>query len=148
MDCRVVLEAAVPVYDVATPEAAVGAAISKVGKQLNPDLSYVNIEPRDRRSPRGTELPPATVAAGEGMVALELGMTVYDVEGEDHAVRIARSEIGRRLEGVPLERLSCGRIEDGDDETEDDAAENDTTDDENKETLLPEFEEMVEQNRE
>ena len=149
MDCRVVLEAAVPVYDVATPEAAVGAAISKVGKQLNPDLSYVDIEPRSRRSPRGADLPPATVAAGEGLVALELGMTVYDVESEDHAVRIARSEIGSRLEGIPLERLSCGPTEEGESESADEEpATESESEDGDEETLLPEFEEMVEQHRE
>lgn len=151
MDRRVVLEAAIPVYDVATPETAVGAAISKVGKQLNPDLSYVNIEPRSRRSPRGTELPPATVAAGEGIVALELGMTVYDVESDDHAVRIARSEIGRRLDGIPLERLSCEPA-DADEPTTassptDEAVESESDGDKAGQ-LLPEFEEMVEQNRE
>ncbi len=139
-----------PVYDVVTPEAAVGAAISKVGKKLNPDLSYVDIEPRSRRSPRGAELPPATVAAGEGLVALELEMTVYDVESEDHAVRIARSEIGSRLEGIPLERLSC---EPADEEETETAAADATEDaeaeaDSDEETLLPEFEEMVEQHRE
>ncbi|GAB7013744.1 DUF555 domain-containing protein [Halolamina salina] len=150
MDCRVVLEAAVPVYDVVTPEAAVGAAISKVGERLNPDLSYVDIEPRSRRSPRGAELPPATVAAGEGLVALELGMTVYDVESEDHAVRIARSEIGSRLEGIALERLSCEPAEEAESETgEDDATEEtEPAADGDEETLLPEFEEMVEQHRE
>jgi len=150
MDCRVVLEAAVPVYDVVTPDAAVGAAISKVGKQLNPDLSYVDIEPRSRRSPRGAELPPATVAAGEGLVALELGMTVYDVESEDHAVRIARSEIGSRLEGIPLECLSCEPAEEDESETADvDSTEDaEQPDDDGEETLLPEFEEMVEQHRE
>ena len=149
MDCRVVLEAAVPVYDVATPEAAVGAAISNVGEALNPDLSYVEIEPRSRRSPRGADLPPATVAAGEGLVALELGMTVYDVESENHAVRIARSEIGSRLEGIPLERLSCGPVENGDDENAaDDDATAESTEESEDGTLLPAFEEMVERNRE
>ena len=151
MDCRVVLEAAVPVDDVATPEAAVGAAISKVGEGLNPDLSYVDIEPRSRRSPRGAELPPATVAAGEGLVALELGMTVYDVESRDHAVRIARSEIGRRLEGIPLERLSCDTVEDEGTESvagETESAPTEPDDEGDEEALLPEFEEMVERERE
>jgi len=150
MDCRVVLEAAVPVSDVATPEAAVGAAISKVGGSLNPELSYVDIEPRSRRSPRGAELPPATVAAGEGLVALELAMTVYDVEDADHAVTIARSEIGRRLEGIPLERVSCTPIDEAASEsTEAETAEADDGDDDgDEETLLPEFEEMVERHRE
>ncbi|MBP1985718.1 DUF555 domain-containing protein [Halolamina salifodinae] len=147
MDCRVVLEAAVPVYDVATPESAVGAAISTVGEQLNPDLSYVDIEPRNRRSPRGAELPPATVAAGEGLVALELGMTVYDVESEDHAVRIARSEIGQRLEGIPLERVAVRPADEEEEASEAEAAPAASTDDEEA-SLLPEFEEMVEREHE
>lgn len=141
-----------PVYDVATPEAAVETAVSKVGEWLADDMGYVDIESRNRRSPRGAELPAATVAAGEGLAALELGMTVYDVENEEHAVRIARSEIGQRLEGIPLERVSCRVIDDeagtaGEDEetveTETDAEERE--DDEAQ--LLPEFEEMVERNR-
>lgn len=136
-----------PVYDVATPESAVGAAISTVGDQLNPDLSYVDIEPRSRRSPRGAELPPATVAAGEGLVALELGMTVYDVESEDHAVRIARSEIGRRLEGIPLERVTVSPAGEEQEGTDDEAAPAVSTDDEEA-SLLPEFEEMVEREHE
>lgn len=150
MDCRVVLEAAVPVYDVATPEAAVSAAVSKVGEWLADDMGYVDIESRSRRSPRGAELPPATVAAGEGLVALELGMTVYDVENEEHAVRIARSEIGQRLEGIPLERLSCTVIDEAtedESEAETTAAEADDADESDDAELLPEFEEMVERNR-
>lgn len=150
MDCRVVLEAAVPVSDVATPEAAVGAAISKLAGMLNPEMKYVDIDPRDQRSPRGAEVPPATVAAGEGLVALELGMRVYDVENEEHAVRIARSEIGQRLKGIPLERLSCTVLEDVEKATEPEPEEPSDEADEEADgaQLLPEFEEMVEQNRE
>lgn len=150
MDCRVVLEAAVPVDDVATPEAAVGAAISKLAGMLNPEMQYVDIDPRDQRSPRGAQVPPATVAAGEGLVALELGMTVYDVENEEHAVRIARSEIGQRLTGISLERLSCTVLdEDGEAVEESEPEEPEGEEEEpDEEQLLPEFEEMVEQNRE
>lgn len=149
MDCRVVLEAAVPVYDVATPEAAVGAAVSKVAGLLNPEMDDVAIDPRDRRSPRGASLPPATVAAGEGLVAIELEMTVYAVENEEHAVRIARSEIGSRLEGIPLERLSCSVIgeEASEEAVEDEPTEAEDEGDDDDE-LLPAFEEMVERNRE
>jgi uncharacterized protein (UPF0212 family) len=150
MDCRVVLEAAVPVEDVTTPEAAVGAAISKLAGMLNPEMEYVDIDPRDQRSPRGTQVPPATVAAGEALVALELGMTVYDVENEEHAVRIARSEIGQRLTGIPLERLSCTvLVTDEDDEpAEPEPQSDESAADAEAEQLLPEFEEMVERNRE
>lgn len=146
MDRRVVLEAAVPVFDVATPDAAVGAAISKVGKSLNPDLSYVNIEPRRRRSPRGDDIPPATVAAGEALVALELEMVVYDVASDEHAIRIARSEIGSRLDGISLERVSVGPVEDGDPDEE--TAETSDPESDSDGSLLPEFEEMVERNTE
>ncbi|MFB6220894.1 MAG: DUF555 domain-containing protein [Halolamina sp.] len=149
MDCRVVLEAAVPVYDVATPEAAVAAAVSKVGDLLSPEMDYVDVEARSQRSPRGAEIPPATVAAGEGLVAIELGMTVYDVENEEHALRIARAEIGKRLEGIPLERVSCTVIDGAEDEPVE--AESDSEEEaepESDERLLPEFEEMVERNRE
>ena len=147
MDCRVVLEAAVPVYDVATPEAAVGAAISKIAGLLNPEMEKVDIDPRDQRSPRGATIPPATVAAGQGLVALELGMTVYSVENEEHAVRIARGEIGRRLEGIPLARRSCTVLgEEPDEDTE--PEEPQEVPDMDEDQLLPEFEEMVERNRE
>ncbi|GAB7095534.1 DUF555 domain-containing protein [Halolamina litorea] len=146
MDRRVVLEAAVPVFDVATPDAAVGAAISKVGKSLNPDLSYVNIEPRRRRSPRGDDIPPATVAAGEALVALELEMVVYDVASDEHAIRIARSEIGSRLDGISLERVSVGPVED--EPADEETAETSDPESDSDGSLLPEFEEMVERNTE
>ena len=51
MDCRVVVEAAVPVYDVETADEAVRIAISKTGEMLNPDLNYVEIDARERTCP-------------------------------------------------------------------------------------------------
>ena len=118
MDCRVVVEAAVPVYDVETADEAIRIAISKTGKMLNPDLSYVEIEMGERTSPDGKELPPAFIAADEALVALELEMTVFNVEQEEHASRVARKEIGGQLENVPLTVLSVERVDDTDDEAE------------------------------
>ncbi|NIC00618.1 DUF555 domain-containing protein [Halobacterium sp. R2-5] len=106
MDCRVVVEAAVPVYDVETPDEAVRIAISKTGEMLNPDLNYVEINMGERSCPHcGEALDPAFVAADESLVALELEMSVFNVEREEHASRIARKEIGQRLENIPLEVL-------------------------------------------
>ena len=51
MDCRVVVEAAVPVYDVGTADEAVRIAISKTGEMLNPDLNYVEIDMAERACP-------------------------------------------------------------------------------------------------
>ncbi|WP_224268950.1 DUF555 domain-containing protein [Haloprofundus salinisoli] len=151
MDCRVVVEAAVPVYDVGTTDEAVRIAISKTGEMLNPDLNYVEINMGSRQSPSGEELPPAFIAADEALVALELEMTVFNVEREEHASRIARKEIGQRLDNIPLKVLEVTIVADETDENEgenaegspDGDAQNDSESDDDE--LLPEFEEMVDE---
>jgi uncharacterized protein (UPF0212 family) len=111
MDCRVVVEAAVPVYDVETADEAVRIAISKTGEMLNPDLNYVEIETGTRTSPGGERLDPAFVAADEALVALELQMDVFNVDRGEHASRVARKEIGKRLRNIPLKVLSVTEID-------------------------------------
>ena len=111
MDCRVVVEAAVPVYDVDTADEAVRIAISKTGEMLNPDLNYVEIDTGTRTSPSGERLDPAFVAADEALVALELQMDVFNVDRDEHASRVARKEIGKRLRNIPLEVLSVTEID-------------------------------------
>ncbi|MCL9816932.1 DUF555 domain-containing protein [Natronocalculus amylovorans] len=129
MDCRVVVEAAVPVYDVASTDEAVRIAISKTGDMLNPDLNYVEINMTMRTSPSGDEMAPAFIAADEALVALELEMTVYNVEREEHASRIARKEIGQRLHNIPLKVLSVEILPDEDsaDEKETDEQDEDVS---------------------
>jgi uncharacterized protein (UPF0212 family) len=142
MDCRVVVEAAVPVYDVGSADEAVRIAISKTGDMLNPDLNYVEITMGERHCPHcGEELEPAFVAADESLVALELEMTVFNVEREEHASRIARKEIGQRLENIPLEVLDVEIIEEDDEpaETSDDDS---TADDDD---VLPEFDDLIDE---
>ncbi|AGN01964.1 hypothetical protein L593_10095 [Salinarchaeum sp. Harcht-Bsk1] len=167
MDCRVVVEAAVPVYDVETPDEAVRIAISKTGEMLNPDLNYVEIEMGERSCPHcGEHLETAFIAADEGLVALELEMTVFNVEREEHASRIARKEIGQCLENIPLEVLEVEIIEDDADGRDDEESSSDEssdadaedaddpsrTDDEpadereasGDDEVLPEFEDLIE----
>ncbi|AXG07928.1 DUF555 domain-containing protein [Haloplanus rubicundus] len=146
MDCRVVVEAAVPVYDVETPDEAIRIAIAKTGEMLNPDLNYVEIEMGSRTTPSGEELPPAFIAADEALVALELEMKVFNVEQEEHASRIARKEIGQRLENVPLSVLRVDPMEsDDEDADEADAPADEETDDQGDDDLIPEFEELVDE---
>ena len=114
MDCRVVVEAAVSVYDVETVDEAVRIAISKTGELLNPDLNYVEIDMGSPTNPDGEELPPAYIVADEALVALELTMDVFNVEQEEHAKRVARTEIGQRLTEIPLEIVSVDEIRDED----------------------------------
>ncbi|ELZ85073.1 hypothetical protein C453_10845 [Haloferax elongans ATCC BAA-1513] len=137
MDCRVVVEAAVPVYDVENEDEAIRIAISKTGEMLNPDLNYVEINMGTRITPGGEELPPAFIAADEALVALQLEMTVFNVEQEEHASRIARKEIGQRLENVPLKVLSVDRLE-VEEETKTDGNGDGDSD------LIPEFDDLVE----
>jgi uncharacterized protein (UPF0212 family) len=159
MNCRVVVEAAVPVYDVETPDEAVRIAISKTGEMLNPDLNYVEINMGGRSCPHcGGELEPAFLAADESLVALELEMTVFNVEREEHAARIARKEIGQRLENIPLEVLEIEELEDdeGDEEETDaepeaeptvpaDETATDSAAGETEDEVLPEFEELIDE---
>jgi uncharacterized protein (UPF0212 family) len=143
MDCRVVVEAAVPVYDVGTADEAVRIAISKTGDMLNPDLNYVEISMGERHCPHcEEELDPAFVAADEGLVSLELEMTVFNVQDEQHASRIARKEIGQRMQKVPLDVLRVDVVEeegDEDDEGGDDGGD-ETTDGGD---MVPDVEELI-----
>jgi len=145
----------VPVYDVETADEAVRIAISKTGELLNPDLNYVEINMGERVCPHCHEsLDPAFLAADESLVALELEMTVFNVEREEHASRIARKEIGQQLENIPLEVLSVEVVEDeGDDEAADEAVEEAvagdaddaaSADDDGDDEVLPEFEDLIE----
>ncbi len=161
MDCRVVVEAAVPVYDVETADEAVRIAISKTGAMLNPDLNYVEISMGSRScADCGAEHEPAFIAADEGLVALELEMTVFNVERDEHAARIARKEIGQRLENIPLEVIEIEQLEDDDDDDDEGATDDDdgtqTTDGgdsaddgeasaDDDDEVLPEFEELIDE---
>ena len=163
------MEAAVPVYDVETADEAVRIAISKTGEMLNPDLNYVEISMGERSCPNcGEESEPAFIAADEGLVALELEMTVFNVERDEHAARIARKEIGQRLQNIPLEVEEVEIVEDEEgDEDGDGSADEDAeaaedlaedisveeanaddgqrADDDGDEEVLPEFEDLIDE---
>ena len=149
MDCRVVVEAAVPVYDVETADEAVRIAISKTGEMLNPDLNYVEIDMGKRRCPHcDDELESAFIAADEGLVALELEMTVFNVERDEHASRVARKEIGQRLENIPLEVVEVEVVEADDGEENEgtaEAAEESETSAPDDDEVLPEFEDLMDE---
>ena len=146
MDCRVVVEAAVPVYDVVTADEAVRIAISKTGEMLNPELNYVEINMGDRDCPHcGEDLEPAFIAADEGLVALELEMTVFNVERDEHASRVARKEIGQRLTNIPLEVKEVEVIEEDDEEPTESASEQAAADEDDDDEVLPEFEDLMDE---
>ncbi len=108
----VTLEAAWLVKSVESVEDAMNIAISEVGKQLNPDLNFVDIEVGTTRCPAcGEAFDSVFMAAGTALVGILLEMKVYDAEGEEHGARIAKSTIGKALKNTPLNVVDVEEFE-------------------------------------
>ncbi len=110
----VTLEAAWLVKGVERVEDAMNIAISEVGKQLNPDLNFVEIEVGTTSCPACSEaFDSVLMAAGTALVGILLEMKVYDAESEEHAARIAKSTIGKALRNTPLNVVDVEEFEGG-----------------------------------
>jgi len=103
-DYIVTLESAWVLRDVKSLDDAIGIAISEAGKRLNPSAKYVEVEAGMLACPfcEG-ELNSALVVANTALVGLLLDMKVFRAESEEHAVRIAKSVVGKALRDVPLQ---------------------------------------------
>jgi len=104
MDYTVVLEAAWLVHDVSDIDDAIGVAVSEAGKRLNEEeMDYVEVEVGFTDCPAcGEPFDSAFIAADTALVGLVLEMDVFNAESEEHAQRIAKSDIGGALRDVPL----------------------------------------------
>ena len=102
-DYIVSLESAWIIKDVKSQDDAVSIAISEAGKRLNPAAKFVEIETGAITCPfcQG-ELNSALVVAQTALVGLMLEIRVFRAESSEHAVRIAKSVVGRALRDVPL----------------------------------------------
>ncbi|MDP2840853.1 MAG: DUF555 domain-containing protein [Candidatus Methanoperedens sp.] len=110
----VTLEAAWLVKSVNSVEDAMNIAISEVGKKLNPDLNFVEIEVGSTNCPACSEaFDSVFMAAGYALVGILLEMKVYDAESEEHAARIAKSTIGKALKDTPLDVVEVEEFEGG-----------------------------------
>ena len=100
----VAMEAAWLVRDVDQVDDAIGVAVSEAGKRLNAaDMEYVELEVGATGCPAcGEPFDSAFLAANTALVGLGLEMVVFNAEGESHASRIAKSEVGGALRDVPL----------------------------------------------
>ncbi|MDY6818826.1 MAG: DUF555 domain-containing protein [Halobacteriales archaeon] len=110
----VVMEAAWLVRDVETSDDAIGVAVSEAGKRLNDaDLDYVEVEVGITDCPAcGEPLDASFIAASTALIGLMLEMKVFNAESEEHAARIAKSEVGGALRDVPLEVIDTIEYED------------------------------------
>jgi len=110
----VTLEAAWLVKSVESVEDAMNIAISEVGKMLNPDLNFVEIEVGTTSCPAcGEAFDSVFMAAGTALVGVLLEMKVYDAESEEHGARIAKSTIGKALRNTPLNVIDVEQFEGG-----------------------------------
>ncbi|MDN7024227.1 DUF555 domain-containing protein [Methanoculleus sp. FWC-SCC1] len=102
-DYVVTLESAWIIKDVKSLDDAVSIAISEAGKRLNPAAKFVEIEAGMIACPfcEG-ELNSALVVANTALVGLMLQIKVFRAESKEHAVRIAKSVVGKALREVPL----------------------------------------------
>ncbi|MFB6207539.1 MAG: DUF555 domain-containing protein [Haloglomus sp.] len=108
------MEAAWLVRDVEDSNDAIGVAISEAGKRLNEaDLEYVDMNVGATGCPYcGETLDSVFVAADTALVGLALEMEIFDAESEEHASRIATSEVGGALRNVPLKVIEVVETED------------------------------------
>lgn len=100
----VAMEAAWLVRDVEDIDDAIGVAVSEAGKRLNDrDKEFVEVEVGVTGCPAcGEPFDSAFIAAETALVGLLLEIEIFNAEGEEHASRIAKSEVGGALRDVPL----------------------------------------------
>ncbi len=111
-DYLVVLQAAWIVRKAKSIEDAMNIAVAEAGKRLNPDLDFVKIDVGDTACPK-CEAPfkAAFMVAGTALVGLILEMKVFNAKSEEHAAKIAKYEIGKRMPRIPLEVLEVIKLE-------------------------------------
>jgi hypothetical protein len=108
------MEAAWLVRDVDGIDDAIGVAVSEAGKRLNEqEMDYVEVDVGGTPCPAcGEVFDSAFIAADTALVGLLLEMKVFNADGEQHAQRIAKSEIGGALRNVPLKVLETFEMDD------------------------------------
>ena len=113
----VAMEAAWLVRDVDDIDDAIGVAVSEAGRRLNDqDKEYVEVEVGATPCPAcGEPFDSAFIAADTALVGLLLELDVFNAESEEHASRIAKSEVGGALRDVPLSVIEVVETGEGDD---------------------------------
>ena len=101
----VALEAAWLVRDVEDIDDAIGVAVSEAGRRLNEaDKEYVEVNVGMTTCPAcGEQFDSGFIAASTALVGLSLEIEIYNADSEEHAARIAKSEVGGALRDIPLE---------------------------------------------
>lgn len=117
----VAMEAAWLVRDVAEIDDAISVAVTEAGRRLNDqDLKYVEVNVGATPCPAcGEPFDSGYIAADTALVGLVLELEVFNADSEEHAQRIAKSEVGGALRNVPLKVIETFETEadEGEDES-------------------------------
>ena len=113
----VAMEAAWLVRDVESIDDAIGVAVSEAGKRLNDrGLEYVDVDVGVADCPAcGEPFDAGFIAAETALIGLMLEMKVFNAESEEHATRIAKSEVGGALRDVSISVIETVEYESEDD---------------------------------
>lgn len=112
MNYLVTLHGAWIVKNARSVEDAMNIAVAEAGKALS-TLSFVDVNVGDVECPKCNEaLKSVFLVARTALVGLIFDFKVFNAENEEHAARIARYEIGKRLKNVPLDVIEVKRLED------------------------------------
>jgi uncharacterized protein (UPF0212 family) len=113
-DYLVAMEAAWLVRDVDDVDDAIGVAVSEAGKRLNEmDKEFVEVDVGVTPCPAcGEPFDSVFVAADTALVGLLAEIEVFNADGEKHAARIAKSEVGGALRDVPLKIIEVADTSD------------------------------------
>ncbi len=91
---------------------AMNIAVAEAGKKLSPDLDFVRIDVGNTVCPKcGANLKSVFMVAGTALVGLIMEMKVFNAQNKEHAAKIAKYEIGKRMQRIPLEVLEVVEIE-------------------------------------
>ncbi|MEM0351143.1 MAG: DUF555 domain-containing protein [Archaeoglobaceae archaeon] len=94
-----------------TVEDAINIAIAEAGKKLSPDLSFVRINVGTVECPKcGSAFKSAFLVSKTALVGLILEMKVFNAQNKEHAERIAKREIGKRMPNIALEVIEVSEI--------------------------------------
>ncbi|MEM2324984.1 MAG: DUF555 domain-containing protein [Archaeoglobaceae archaeon] len=108
----VILQAGWIVKKVRSVEDAINIAIAEAGKKLSPDLSFVRISVGTVECPKcGEAFKSALLVSNTALVGLAFEMKVFNAQSREHAERIAKAEIGKRMPNIPLEVVEVVQIE-------------------------------------
>ncbi len=108
----VVVQAAWIVRNVRSVKDAMNIAVAEAGKRLNPDLNFVKIDVGNTICPKcKSNLKSVFIVANTALVGLEMEMKVFNAQSKEHAARIAKYEIGKRMPRIPLEVVEVIEIE-------------------------------------